>query len=111
MQPSRQDPRSEDPGELISGVISDARELAVAEVDKFKAEAKQVGKQVGDTAKLAGIGLGILIMATIFLGQALGFGLVALGVPDWAAFGILALVTGIAALVFIKYPRGVAKAT
>ncbi len=107
MVSSRQDARNEDPGELISGVISDARDLAVAEVDKIKAEAKQVG----ETAKLAGIGLGILIVATIFLGQSLGFGLVALGLPPWAAFGILALITGIAALVFIKYPRGVAKAT
>jgi putative superfamily III holin-X len=107
MPSDRNDPRNEDPGELISGVIQDARELAVAEVDKIRAEAKKVG----ETAKLAGIGLGILIVATIFLGQALGFALVALGLPDWAAFGILALITGIAAYVFIKYPRDVAKAT
>ncbi len=107
MLSSRQDARHEDPGELISGVISDARELAVAEVDKFKAEAKQVGV----AAKRAGISLGILIAATIFLGQSLGFALVAFGLPAWAAFGILAVITGVAAIVFIKQPSGVAKAT
>ncbi|CAN5811374.1 hypothetical protein BH11MYX3_BH11MYX3_11470 [soil metagenome] len=105
--PSRNDPRNEDPGELISGVLHDARELAVAEVDKLRAEAKKVG----ETAKLAGIGLGILIVTAVFLGQALGFALVALGLPAWAAFGLLALITGTAAYMFIKHPRDVAKAT
>ncbi len=107
MLSNRHDARQEDPGELISGVLSDARELAVAEVDKLKAEAKQVGV----TAKRAGISLGILIAAMIFLGQSLGFGLIALGLPAWAAFGILAVVTGAAAIVFIKQPSGVAKTT
>ena len=97
----------EDPGELIAGVLHDARELAVAEVDKLKAEAKQLGQ----SAKITGIGLGILIAATVFLGQALGAALVALGVPAWVAFGILAALTATGGIVFIKYPRDVAKAT
>lgn len=103
MQTNRQ-LRDDDAGDLITGVISDARELAVAEVDKLKAEVKQVGR----SAKIAGIGLGFLIAAVVLLGQALGFGLVALGVPDWASFAILAAVTTLCGVVFLKYPRDVA---
>ena len=99
--------RDDDAGDLITGVISDARELAVAEVDKLKAEISQVGRK----AKIAGIGLGFMIAAAVLLGQALGFGLVALGVPAWAAFAILAAITTLCGVVFLKYPRDVAKAT
>lgn len=103
MQTNRQ-LRDDDAGDLITGVISDARELAVAEVDKLKAEVKQVGR----SAKIAGIGLGFLIAAVVLLGQALGFGLIALGVPDWAAFAILAAITTLCGVVVLKYPRDVA---
>jgi hypothetical protein len=99
--------RDDDAGDLITGVISDARELATAEIDKLKAEVKQVGQ----SAKIAGVGLGFLIAATVLLGQALGFGLVALGLPAWAAFAILAAITTLCGVVFLKYPRDVAKAT
>jgi hypothetical protein len=99
--------RDDDAGDLITGVIHDARELAVAEVDKIKAELKAVGQ----SAKVAGVGLGFLITAAVLLGQALGFGLVALGLPAWAAFAILAAVTLICGVAFLKYPRDVAKAT
>jgi hypothetical protein len=99
--------RNDDAGDLITGVLSDARELAGAEIDRLKAEVKQVGQ----SAKIAGVGLGFLIAATVLLGQALGFGLVALGVPEWAAFAILAAVTTLGGVVYLKYPRDVAKAT
>ncbi len=107
MQTDHRELRNDDAGDLISGVIHDARELAVAEVDKLKAEVKQVGR----SATIAGVGLGFLIAATVLLGQALGFGLVALGVPAWAAFAILAAITTTVGVVFLKYPRDVAKAT
>lgn len=97
----------QDAGDLITGVIADARELAVAEVDKLKADISDVGKK----AKIAGVGLGFLIAAAVLLGQALGFALIALGVPAWAAFAILAAITALGGVAFLKYPREVAKAT
>src|SRR5438046_686846 len=45
------DHRNEQPAELISGVISDARDLAIAEVDKLKAEAVTQVKTVGGEVK------------------------------------------------------------
>jgi len=99
--------RDDDAGDLISGVISDAKDLASAEIDKLKAEVSEVGKK----AKIAGVGLGFLIVAAVMLGQALAFGMIALGIPAWGAFAILAVVTAACGIVFIKYPRDVANAT
>lgn len=99
--------RDQDAADLITGVLADARELAVAEVDKLKAEVSNVGTK----AKIAGVGLGFLVASAVLLGQALGFALIALGVPPWASFAILAVITAIAGVVFVKYPRDVAKAT
>ncbi len=108
MATTASDPLHEqDAGDLITGVIADARELAVAEVDKLKADISEVGKK----AKIAGVGLGFLIAAAVLLGQALAFGMIALGLPPWAAFAILAAVTALCGVVFVKYPRDVAKAT
>jgi hypothetical protein len=89
-------------GQLISGVLSDARDLAVAEVDKLKAEAITKAKDVGDDLKLAAIALLILTVAAILLGVALALALVALGVPGWVAFGVIAVACAITGIVFLK---------
>lgn len=99
--------RHEQPTELITGVITDARDLAVAEVDKLKAEAKQVG----ENAKFAGIGFGVLVVAAIMLGQSIAHAMTAAGVPPWAAFFVVALVATIAGTLFVKYRHDLAKTT
>jgi hypothetical protein len=71
-------------------MLHDAREMASAEVDKLKAEAKEVSS----SAKIAGVGLGAIVVAALLLGQALAFVLVALGFPMWAGFLITAIVMG-----------------
>lgn len=100
-------PEYQEPAELISGVLTDARDLAVAEVDKVKAEVRRAG----EAAKITAIGLGIQIVAAVMLGQALAAGLVVLGLPAWSAFAILAALTAVVGMLFVKYPRSVAKAT
>lgn len=91
--------QGEAPAELISGVLSDAREYAMAEVDKLKAEAITQAKGVGEEVKVVSIALLLWTISAIMLGTSLSFILVAVGLPPWAAFGIIALVfAGLGAL-------------
>jgi len=94
------------PTELIGGVIDDARELASAEIDKLKAEIKQVG----ETAKITGIALGVLIMAAVMIGTSIALGLIAAGLPPWAGFAIVGAVAGIAGAMVVKHGRTIANA-
>jgi hypothetical protein len=105
------DHRNEQPVELISGAISDARDLAVAEVDKLKAEAVTQVKSVGEEVKIVSVGALIFTVAAIMFGTAVSLGVVALGVPAWAAFALVAVVFGAVGYLFIKQRRAIAKAT
>ena len=100
-------PRDEPPGQLISGALNDARDLAIAEVDKLRAEAKEVGDQV----KIAGVGALIMMVAATLLGVALSLGLAQLGLPAWAAFAIVAVVCAACGALFIVKRRAIARAT
>ena len=94
MATSNLDPQGEPAGQLISGVLHDARDLAVAEVDKFKAEAMMQVRSVGEGAKYGGAGLVLLTMAVMMLGVAIACGLAAAGLAWWLAFGLVAVAYG-----------------
>lgn len=111
MNTSNIDHRDEPPGELISGAINDARDLAIAEIDKWKAEAINEVKVLGAEVKVVGAGLLVLTVAAVMLATAIALGLVALRLPAWAAFGIVAIVFGAGGIVFLKLRRTVARAS
>jgi len=107
---SNVDHRDEQPKELISGALNDARDLVIAEIDKWKAEAISELKNVGEQLKIASAGFLILAVAAGLFGAAIALGLVALRLPAWAAFGIVAIVFGALGVVFLKYRRTIARA-
>jgi len=94
--------QDEQAGELLSGVLSDARDLATAEVDKLKAEAITKIKGVGEDIKLASMGMLILTVAAVLLGISLALGLIELGVPPWLGFGVVAVTCALIGVVFLK---------
>lgn len=104
------DHSDEHPAELITGVLSDARDLAVAEIDRLKAEAISQVKEVGQEVKIASVGLLILTVAAMLLGITFALGLVALQLPPWAAFGIVAVVFAAAGVLFLKQRKAIAHA-
>jgi len=108
---SKFDHRDEQPAELISGVLGDARDLAVAEIDRLKAEAIAQVKDVGQEVKIASVGFLILTVAAIMFGTALSLALVALQLPAWAAFGLVAIVFAATGIMFLKQRRSIAEAT
>lgn len=108
---SKLDHRDEHPAELISGVLSDARDLAVAEIDRLKAEAISQVKGVGQEVKIASVGFLILTVAAVMFGTALSFALIALQLPAWAAFGVVAIIFGATGVLFLKQRRAIAGAT
>jgi hypothetical protein len=110
MTTSNVDHRDEQPKELMSGVLNDARDLIIAEIDKWKAEAISELKNVGEQVKIASVGFLILAVGAGLFGAAIAFGLVALRLPPWAAFGIVAIVFGALGVVFLKYRRTIARA-
>jgi hypothetical protein len=88
------DPHDERAGQLISGVLHDARDLAVAQVDKLKAEAIMQVKTAGEGAMYGGAGLVLLTMAAMMLGVAIACGLATAGLAWWLAFGLVAIAYG-----------------
>ncbi len=96
------EPQDEQAGQLISGVLQDARDLAVAEVDKLKAEAITQVKSAGESAKYAGAGVLMLTMAVMMLGVTIAFGLAAAGLAWWLALGLVAITYGGAGAALLK---------
>lgn len=96
----------EQAGQLISGVLHDARDLAVAEVDKLKAEAITQVKGAGESAKYGGAGLLLLMVAAVMLGVAIASGLAALGLAWWLALGLVAIAYGGGGAGLVKLAQG-----
>lgn len=76
---------------LVKSAVADARALAQAQAALAQAELKQTGQQVGKTGGLF-IGAAFMgFLGFVFLLVTLAWVLVALGLPYWAGFGIVAL--------------------
>jgi|SRR5882672_8275822 len=108
MATSNLDPQGEPAGPLISGVLQDARDLAVAEIDKLKAEAMMQVKSAGEGAKYGGAGLVLLTMAVMMLGVGIAGGLASTGLAWWLALGLVAIAYGGAGAALLRRARRVA---
>ena len=87
---------------LIGGVVNDAKDLVAAHAERAKIEAKHELGNLNRTIKVTGIAVASIVVAAVMLGCALSLGLVELGVPPWAAFGLVAIVAGLGGVIAIK---------
>ena len=85
--------------ELISNTIADGKKLLTAQVNLTTTEIQQTGKTIGAISVLAIVALSLLSLGGLFLLIALAYVLVAVGLPIWAGFlivaGVLVLIAGI----------------
>jgi uncharacterized membrane protein YqjE len=102
--------RDESLGTLVSGAVRDLSQLVRCELDLAKLELKADVKRLGIAGVLGGLAAFVGCLVLVLLSFALAFGLVALGIWEWAAFLIVAgacvLVAGLAVLIgFLKVRR------
>lgn len=84
---------------LVNQVKADAQRLVNAQVALTKAELNTSGQEAGKTGAML-VGAGVLgFLGFVFVLVMLAYVLVALGLPTWAGFGIVALLLLIIAAV------------
>jgi len=98
-------------GDLVSVAARDISQLVRYELDLAKLELKADAKRLGIGAGLLGVALFAACLVLMLLCFAFAFGLVALGIWEWAAFLIVAgtcvLLIGGAALIAVRMVRGI----
>jgi uncharacterized membrane protein YqjE len=96
-------------GDLVSVAARDISQLVRYELDLAKLELKSDAKRLGIGAGLLIVALFAVCLVLMLLCFALAFGLVTLGIWEWAAFLIVAgacvLIIGIASLIALRMVR------
>ncbi len=77
-------------GDLVALAAKDVSQLIRYEIDLAKTELRGDVQRVGLAAGLGGVAAFVACLVLVLLSIALAFGLVALGIWDWAAFLIVA---------------------
>lgn len=77
---------------LLSQTIADGKRLLTAQVNLTTTELQQTSKTIGAISVLALVALSLLSLGGIFLLITLAYVLVAVGLPVWAGFLIVAAV-------------------
>jgi hypothetical protein len=77
-------------GDLVALAAKDVSQLIRYEIDLAKTELKGDARRVGLAAALSGMAAFVGCLVLVLLSFALAYGLIALGIWDWAAFLIVA---------------------
>ena len=77
--------------QLVTHTISDGKRLLRAQVNLTTTELSQTTKTIGKISLLALIAVSLISMGAIFVLIAIAYALVALGLPTWAGFLIVAV--------------------
>jgi uncharacterized membrane protein YqjE len=94
--------------QLFAQTFSDGKKLLTAQVNLTTTELQQSGKTIGAVSVMALIAVSLVSLGSIFLLIALAYVLVALGLPVWSGFLIVAGVLILGAAIFggIAYKKG-----
>jgi ABC-type multidrug transport system permease subunit len=78
--------------QLVTNTINDGKRLLTAQVNLTTTELSQTGKTIGQISLLAVVAVSLVSTGGIFVLIAIAYALVALGLPIWAGFLIVAAV-------------------
>ncbi|MBA3820870.1 MAG: phage holin family protein [Deltaproteobacteria bacterium] len=93
--------------ELFSGLIADAKDIAVGHLGKMRVEIADEFKGLKSFLLKVAIAVGVGVLGAILLAHAIALILAAVGLPMWAAYLISAVVAiGIGVLVLKRLPGG-----
>lgn len=92
-------PRDDSLVDLIGKTVNDGIRLIKAQVALAQQELRDAGKAAGNAGIAGMIALGSVFLFVIFLLITIAYVLVALGLPTWAGFGIVALILLVSALI------------
>jgi hypothetical protein len=94
--------------QLVAQTFSDGKKLLTAQVNLTTTELQHTGKTIGAVSVMVLIALSFLSLGSIFVLIAIAYLLVAIGLPVWAGFLIVAGVLILAAAIFgaIAYKKG-----
>lgn len=93
------DPADTSIGDLVRRTVASGQRLIQAQKALLQSELQRTGEQVAATSIFAVIALGTISLFTVFLLITIAYVLVAIGLPTWAGFGIVALLLLITAIV------------
>ena len=85
--------------QLVTHTVSDGKRLLRAQVNLTTTELSQTTKTIGKISILALIAVSLISIGAIFVLIAIAYALVALGLPTWAGFLIVAVTLLIAAAI------------
>jgi len=98
-------------GDLVALAAKDVSQLIRYEIDLAKTELRGDARRVGLAAGLSGMAAFVGCLVLVMLSFAFAYGLIALGIWDWAAFLIVAgtevLVAAIAVGIAVLRVRGI----
>lgn len=92
------DPADTSISDLVKRTVASGQRLLQAQKALVESELQRTGEQVAETSVYAVIALSAVGLFTIFLLIAIAYVFVALGLPTWAGFAIVALVLLITAI-------------
>lgn len=106
-------PRNDSIGELVSLAIRDATQLVKWEIDLAKLELRDDVKRFGISGALLAMAAFVGFLILTLLSFALAYGLITVGIWNWAAFliaaGVYVVIAGVAVLIGIariRHPTG-----
>ncbi len=95
--------------ELVTNTISDGKRLLTAQVNLTTTELSQTSRTIGQISLLALIAVSLISAGGIFTLIAIAYILVALGLPVWAGFLIVAVVLFLVAAILGVVIKGKGK--